>query len=84
MPKYGLIACFSPVIKAEWVNVSLTGTSSQKLGVGKWKKIGVLAIQKVAKTGNIGKKNSSDRQYRLCKIPQHAELSVTMREMTQD
>ena len=27
----------------------------QKLGVGKWKKIGVLAIQKVAKTGNIGK-----------------------------
>ena len=48
------------------------------------KKIGVLAIQKVAKTGNIGKKNSSGRQYRLCKIPQHAELSVTMREMTQD
>ena len=42
-----------------------------------------LAIQKVAKTGNIGK-NSSGRQYRLCKIPQHAELSVTMREMTQD
>ena len=28
----------------------------QKLGVGKWKKIGVLGIQKVAKTGNIGKK----------------------------
>ena len=28
----------------------------QKLGVGKWKKIGVLAIQKVAKTGNTGKK----------------------------
>ena len=46
------------------------------------KKIGVLAIQKVAKTGNIGK-NSSGRQYRLCKIHQHAELSVTMREMTQ-
>ena len=55
-----------------------------KLGVGKWKKIGVLAIQKVAKTGNIGKKNSSGRQYRLCKIPQHAELSMMMREMTQD
>ena len=46
------------------------------------KKIGVLAIQKVAKTGNIEKK-SSGRQYRLCKIHQHAELSVTMREMTQ-
>ena len=79
MPKYGLIACFSLVIKVEWVNIS-----SQKLGVGKWEKIVVLAIQKVAKTGNIEKKNSSGRQYRLCKIPQHAELSVTMREMTQD
>ena len=56
MPKYGLIVCFSPVIKVEWVNISSTGTGSQKLGVGKWKKIGVLAIQKVAKTGNIGKK----------------------------
>ena len=42
--------------KVEWVNISSTGTGSQKLGVGKWKKIGVLAIQKVAKTGNIGKK----------------------------
>ena len=57
MPIYGLIACFSPVIKIEWVNISLKGTGSQKLGVGIWKKIGVLAIQKVAKTGNIGKKN---------------------------
>ena len=84
MPKYGLIVCFSPVIKVEWVNISSTGTGLQKLGVGKWKKIGVLAIQKVAKTGNIGEKNSSGRQYRLCKIPQHAELSVTMHEMTQD
>ena len=84
MSKYVLIACFSPIIKVEWVNISSTGTSSQKLGVGKWKKIGILAIQKVAKTGNIGKKNSSGRQYPLCKIPQHAELSVTMREMTQD
>ena len=46
MPKYELIACFSPVIKVEMVNVSSTGTGSQKLGVGKWKKIGVLAIQK--------------------------------------
>ena len=47
------------------------------------KKIGVLAIQKVAKTGNVEKKNTSGRQYRLCKIHQHAELSVTMPEMTQ-
>ena len=69
MPKYGLIACFSPIIKVEWVNISSTGTGLQKLGVGKWKKIGVLAIQKVAKTGNIGK-NSSGRQYQLYKIPQ--------------
>ena len=38
------------------MNISSTGTGSQKLGVGKWEKIGVLAIQKVAKTGNIGKK----------------------------
>ena len=56
MLKYGLIACFSPLITVEWVNVSSTGTGSAKLGVEKWKKIGVLAIQKVAKTGNIGKK----------------------------
>ena len=56
MPKYGLIVCFSPVIKVEWVNISSTG--SQKLGVGKWKKIGVLAFQKVAKTGNIGRKKT--------------------------
>ena len=56
MPKYGLLACFSPVIKVEWVNISSMGTGSQKLGVGKWKKIGVLAIQKVSKTGKIGKK----------------------------
>ena len=56
MPKYGLKAYFSPVIKVEWVNISSMGTGSQKLGVGKWKKSGVLAIQKVAKTGNIEKK----------------------------
>ena len=46
--------------------------------------IGVFAIQKVAKTGNIGKKKNSGRLYWLCKIPQHAELNVTMREMTLD
>ena len=57
MPKYELIVYFSPVIKVELVNISLTGTGSQKLGVGKWKKIRVFAIQKVTKTGNIGKKN---------------------------
>ena len=53
MLKY--VACFSPVIKVEWVNISSIVIGSQKLGVGKWKKIGALAIQKVAKTGNIGK-----------------------------
>ena len=56
MLKYGLIACFSQVSKVVLVNTSLTGTGSQKLGVGKWKNLGVLAIQTVAKTGNIGKK----------------------------
>ena len=56
MPKYELIACFSPVITVEWVNISSTGTGSAKIGSWKMeKKIGVLAIQKVAKTGNIGK-----------------------------
>ena len=55
--------------------------------IGSWKKIGVLAIQKVAKLV-ILEKNSHGRPYRLCKIPQHAEglleLRVTMGEMTQD
>ena len=55
MPKYGLIACFSPVITVEWVNISSTGTGSAKIGSWKMEKIGVLAIQKVAKTGNVGK-----------------------------
>ena len=55
MPKYGLIACFSPVITVEWVNISSTGTGSAKIGSWKMEKIGVLAIQKVAKTANIGK-----------------------------
>ena len=36
---------------------SSTGTVRKKLEVGKWKKNRVLAIQKVAKIGNIGKKN---------------------------
>ena len=45
--------------------ISSTGTVWQKFGVGKWKKIGVLAFQKVAKTGNIGKKSpvASDIDY---------------------
>ena len=57
MSKYGLIACFSPLITVEWVNISSTGTGSAKIGSWKMeKKIGVLAIQKVAKTSNIEKK----------------------------
>ena len=36
------------------MNISSTGTGSAK--IGSWKKIGVLAIQNVAKTGNIGKR----------------------------
>ena len=54
------------------VNVSSMGTVRKRIGSWKMEKIGVLAIQKLAKTGNIGKK-SSGRQYPLCKIPQHAE-----------
>ena len=53
MPKYGLIACFSPVIKVD------IGSMVPVRKNGSWKmekKIGVLAIQKVAKTSNIGKK----------------------------
>ena len=56
MPQYGPIVCYSPVIKSRRCGISLTGTVRQKLEVGKWKKIGVLVIQKVAKIGNIGKK----------------------------
>ena len=66
MQKYRLIACFSPVIKVNIGEHKFDGTSFEK--------IGVLAIQKVAKTGNIGKKKtSSGRRYQLCKIPQHAD-----------
>ena len=58
MLKYGLIACFSRFIKARHIGEhKFDGTRNRKLGVGKWKKIGVLAFQKVAKTGNIGKKS---------------------------
>ena len=54
MPKCGLIVCFGPVIKVDIGEHKFDGTGSAK--IGSWKKIGVLAIQKVAKTGNIGKK----------------------------
>ena len=55
MPKYGLIACFSPVIKVEWVNMFDRYRFGKNWELENGKKIGVLAIQKVAKTGNIGK-----------------------------
>ena len=51
-----IMACFSPVIKVDISERKFNGTGSKNLRVGKWKKIGVLAIQKVAKTGNIEKK----------------------------
>ena len=38
MPKFGLIACFSPVIKVELVNISSTGTGSAKIGSWKMEK----------------------------------------------
>ena len=56
MPKYGLIACFSPVIKDEWVNISSIGTGSAKIGSWKMEKNQGFGDQQVAKTGNIGKK----------------------------
>ena len=59
MPKYGLIACLSPLIKVDIGEHKFDGTGSEKFGSWKWKKIGVLAIQKVAKTGNTGKKTQA-------------------------
>ena len=53
MPKYELIACFSQVIKVDIGERKFDGTGSAK--TESWKKIGVLAIQKVAETGNVGK-----------------------------
>ena len=38
------------------MNISSMGTGSQKLGVGKWKKIGVFAIQKELKLVILEKK----------------------------
>ena len=54
MLKYGLIVCFSPVIEVDNGEHKFDGTGSAK--IGRWKKNRGLAIQKVAKTGNIGKK----------------------------
>ena len=45
--------------------VNICSISTQQQGLGKWEKIGVFAIQKVVKTGNIGKKNTSGRRYRF-------------------
>ena len=56
MLKYGLIACFNPVIKVDIGEHNFDGPGSAKIGSWKMEKIRVLAIQKVAKTGNIGKK----------------------------
>ena len=38
MPKYGLIVCFSPVIKGEWGNISSTRTDSAKIESWKMEK----------------------------------------------
>ena len=63
MPKYGLIACFNPVMTARQL-ATLAKLSwmvpkgkNRDLENGK-KKCRVLVIQKVAKTGNIGAKKS--------------------------
>ena len=57
MPKYGLIACYTSVIKVTIGEHKFDGTSSAKLENGK--KIGVLVSQKVAKIGNIEKNSIS-------------------------
>ena len=50
-------SCFSPVISRDIGEHKFEGYGSKKIGSWKTeKKIGVLAIQKVAKTGNIGEK----------------------------
>ena len=53
MPKYGLIACFSPVITVEWVNISSTGTGSAKIGSWKMEKNWVWRSKKVAYCNSI-------------------------------
>ena len=60
MPKYGLIACFSPVIKIDIGEHKFDANRRYRFGKiwggGKWKEVEVLAIQKVATTVNTGKK----------------------------
>ena len=59
MPKYGLIACFSPVIKVDIGEHKFNSTVSSKIVSWKMeKRFKIFAIQKVAKTGNIGKKKT--------------------------
>ena len=55
MPKYGLIVCFSPVTFTDIGEHKFDGYGLAKTGSWKIEKIGGLAIQKVAKPGNIGK-----------------------------
>ena len=57
MPKYGLIACFSQVNKPDISEHKFDRYGLAKIGSWKMeKKMGRLAFQKVAKTGDIGKK----------------------------
>ena len=59
MPKYGLIVCFSPVIKIYISEHKFDGTGSEKFWSWKMEKNRGFAIQMVAKTGNIGKKTQA-------------------------
>ena len=80
MLQYGPIACFTPVIKSQH---KLGGYSSAKIVSWKMEKHRGFGDPNSSLYWKI---NSSGRRYRLCKIPQHAdlELTVTMHEMTQD
>ena len=60
MPKYGLIACFSPVIEVDTGERKFDGNGLAKIGSWKMEKKSGFGDQKVAKTGSIGK-NSSGR-----------------------
>ena len=55
MPKYEHV--LAELSRPDIGEHKFDGTRNRKLGVGKWKKIGVLAFQKVVKTGSIGKKS---------------------------
>ena len=57
MLKYGLIACFGPVIKVDIGEHKFKSTGSSKIVSWKMEKIfRIFVIHKVANTGNIGKK----------------------------